>query len=283
MALVNEGRAGAAATALQTSPGNLRRMVNQLESWAGAPLCQSGGGGEVKPTTMGRKLMEGYPSLMEACREFQAKVDRIHHRGRLLRVGVDEGLFRSRLFGRVVALLRRDGRFRPVPVRADSSGLSSLESGASDLLISTVEWKGRRTSTRVVGRFGLSLLSHRWERREAPRLQDVSERGLYLSPAVSEACGSRLSAECRTLECGACCHRLAPAEFVSWRESGGERPFCAVVDNEVDLNGFEGSVHPFPGEFLSTLTVTRLLNHPYPFLEEVTGRLAFHFGPQHII
>ncbi|GAA5482107.1 LysR family transcriptional regulator [Haloferula sargassicola] len=277
LALMSERRMGLAANRLKTSQANLRRMIGHLESWSGAPLCRTNEAGEFVATAIGEVVVTGCGPLLEACRAFHQKLDRIHRRGRLLRVGVEESLFRSRLFARILVQLRSDDRFRPAPVSLPAHvGASALESGAADLFIATSQGKGRRIITRTVRKCPLVVLSAE-KRVSDPGWAELSSSGWKISPAISSSTESKLTAACRAAG-GSGGGRLNPAAFAAWRTRGEATGYCIMADDEADCSEFKGSIHPCPESLASEVTVTHLVNHPYPFLEEVTGKLVSTLG-----
>lgn len=274
---MKEGRVAPAADSLRTSQANLRRMVASLEGWAGAPLCKTDDAGLFVPTETGHVVQAGAVGLLEACRSFQKQLAEIHRRGRMLRIGVHQGLFRSRLLGKALSCLREDGRFRPFPVcLPEGGGIPVLESGEADLLIWTEDAESRRTVSHNLRRFDVHVLAIKGAEGLPMGWKELCHAGFVVSPAISGNCESKIALSCRKVG-GKAGERLGSAEFADWRERGGGVPYCLALDEELDLEHFEGSVHPCPDSPTSNVNVTHLLNHPYPFLEDAAKLLVDRF------
>ena len=276
-ALVEEHRVCHAASRLHTSHANLRRMVGSLESWSGAKLYETDAEGLFQPTDTGRVVLQSLEPLWTACTEFQKALEEIHQKGQLLRIGVCASLFRSQCFGRILALLRKDRRLKPVPVSlSEEAGMGSLESGESDLFLSTSCFESRRTVSGKLGDFPLRILSLNEGEAQVDDWKILFDRGFALSPAISKLCEDDIRKSCGLGPRGQL-RRFGLEEFGLWRDQGGDVPFCIAVDGETDPSHFKGKVQSCPGTLTSSVSLTRLRNHPYPFLEGIMGDILRSF------
>ena len=275
-ALMNEGSVSRASLELRTSPSNVRRIWQSLEEQLGDRLFISNETGETRPTSAAKLLDREMTSLLAEMRRFEASVDKIHRKGRTLRLGADRNVFNTRHFGRLFNSLRHDNRFRIsfLEVSGDD-GRGALESGACDMVFALDGTPGRRFESRDLPPMRFDVACAR-QREGEPALDpsaladlnwslaDFSTRPLALDRLKKiEACGGGSGSLC------------SQTQFMRWAEERPEGDTEAIVcvqpasfsrSPQVSFLPFE-SVAGFP------LCVTYLRQHPYEFLPVITDQM----------
>lgn len=188
--LLSERSISQAASRLNTSPSNVRRILNTLEVEVGIPLFDGSERGRVAPTQHADLLQRAMQPFLGEMELFRSLASEVREKEKVLTVGVSSWFNSTGYFQEWLASLNRNSRVGVKLVEvAQGKERCLLESGCCDLVVGPAVIPGKRLATAALSTLHASIgLTNRLSPPDSLQaLREIGPWGIHLPDLSSKA------------------------------------------------------------------------------------------------